>query len=88
VVVEAGQQLGQLLVEARNLVGGPVLQIADVDLEQDDRHAGPDIRPAIDGSVADFERHGINSGDRDRRLSGQRCELHSYYGGYWAMGDG
>ena len=45
VVVERGEQLGQVLVEAGDLVGGPVLQLADIDDQLDDRHAGPDIGP-------------------------------------------
>ena len=63
VLVETGQQLGEVLVEAGDLVGRPLLQLADVDLQQDGRHAGPDVGPAEDGGIADLQRHGINSGD-------------------------
>ena len=65
VLVEAGQQLGEVLVEAGDLVGRPLLQLADVDFEQDGRHAGPDIGAPEDSGVADLQRHGINSGIGD-----------------------
>ena len=70
VLVETGEQLGEVLVEAGNLVGRPLLQLADIDFHQDGRHAGPDVGSTEDGGVADLDRHGINSGGHNQRLIG------------------
>ena len=59
VVVEAGDEFGEAFVEAGNLVGGAVLEFADVDVEQDGGHAGPEIGSAVDGGGEDLDRHAV-----------------------------
>ncbi|MFN8591966.1 MAG: hypothetical protein U0031_10955, partial [Thermomicrobiales bacterium] len=60
-LVQPWQQFGEMLVEAGNLVGRPVLEFADIDLEQDGGHPCPDVRAPENGGVANFERHGVHS---------------------------
>src|SRR5215208_3215195 len=55
VVVEGRYQLGQSLIEPRNRVRRPVLELADVERHVDDRRSRPDIRTAIDFRSANLE---------------------------------
>jgi hypothetical protein len=63
VLVETGEQLGEVLVESGDLVGWPLLELADIDFNEDGRHAGPDVGTTEDGGIADLDRHGVTPGD-------------------------
>ena len=57
VLVETGQELGEVLVEPGDLVGRPLLELADIDFHEDGRHAGPDVGSTEDGGAANLDRH-------------------------------
>src|SRR5215204_5141113 len=46
-----------MLVETGDLVGRPLLKLADIDFHEDGRHAGPDVGSTEDGGAADLDCH-------------------------------
>ena len=60
-LVERGDELGDALVEAGDLVGRPLFELADIDREAERRHAGPDVRAAVNRVVTKLD-HPVTPG--------------------------